>query len=139
MDAKTQLEDAEAELAAAKAELDSGNAELYSAQIRLDNAEAELIDAWNALEDAKAEIRSAIRAEIEAVCGDTSGLISWASRADVDISANSATAMDFWITDDFKLDLNKSLEENITDFIYSDAIPDEVLEAGYRALMGGAE
>ena len=139
LDAKTQLEDAEAELAAAKAELDSGNAELYSAQIRLDSAEAELIDAWDALEDAKAEIRSAIRAEVEAVCGDTSGLISWASRAAVDISANSATAMDFWITDDFKLDMNKSLEDNITDFIYSDAIPDEVLEAGYWALMGGAE
>jgi len=138
-EAKTQLEDAQAQLAAAKAELDSGEAELAAAEAQLAAARAELIDGWNALEDAKAEIRDAIRSEVEAVCGDTTGLISWASRAEVNISSDSATAMDFWITDDFKFDLNKSLEENITDFIYSDAIPDEVLEAGYWALMGGAE
>ena len=136
--ASAQLGTAKAKLDAAKRELDSGNAELYDAQQRLDAAAAELFDAWNTPENAKAAIRNAIRARVEEVCGDTTGIIPWAPRAAVNMDAGDTTAMDFWITTNFKLDLNKSLGENITAFIYSDAIPDELLEAGYWMLMGGA-
>lgn len=138
LDARKKLEAAAAELSEAKAELDSGNAELSYGEARLDSARAELVNVWKELEDAKESIRGALRAVVEEAYGDdTSGLIQWASRMDVNPDSYGATAMDFWITDSFKLDLDLSLSENITNFILSDEIPDEVLIAAYENLAGG--
>ena len=138
LDAKARLESAEAELASAKAELDSGDAQLSSARRRLDSAKAELADGWNALEDAKAEARGKIRVELESILGDTSEKIAWASRQEADYDSSATTAMELWITEDYKFDLNLSLEENIIDFLCSFEVSDDMLIAAYENMMGGA-
>lgn len=128
LDARAQLLQAAEELTAAKALLDAGAAELATALQQIADARLALYAGWNALEDAKAEIRGMIRSKLEAIVGDTSGLIPWAGRMDVNVDNVSASASEFWLTTGFKLDLDRSLAENILSFIYSGQIPDEILE-----------
>ena len=138
-DARKRLDDAKTELAEAEDELVSGDAELTAARKKLASAETELLSSWEELEDAKDRVRGAIRAALDEACGcDTSEWISWASRASTDLSS-SATARELWITDEYRVDLNKSLDEIISDIIYSGDIPDEALIAAYESLMGGDE
>lgn len=47
--------------------------------------------------------------------------------------------MVFRITSDYSCDLNRSLAENINDFVYSGAITDEMLLEGYIASNGSAD
>ena len=137
LDAKAQLEQAEAELAAAKAVLDTGSVELYYAQQQLAQGKVALFTAWNALEDAKAEVRNGLRSSLEAIVGDTTGQIAWASPTEVDADKQYVYATDFWITTGFKCDLSLSLSENINAFVYSGEIPDEVLRELYERSKGG--
>ena len=152
-EAKTELENGEAELAEsleqlesakiqlddAKAQLDANAALLSSAKRELDEGKAELEDGWSQLEDAKASIRSGLRSAVEDALGEAAGSISWASPSSVDVDSSGATAMVFWITSDYSCDLNRSLAENINDFVYSGAITDEMLLEGYIASTGSAD
>ena len=127
LDARAQLFQAAEELTTAKAALDSGAAELSAAQQQVAQARLAMYAGWTALEDAKAEIRGTIRAKLESIVGDTSGLISWAGRMDINVDDANVSAAEFWITSGFKLDLSRSLAENLVSFVYSGEIPDEVL------------
>ena len=139
LDGKLQLETAEAELAKAEAELDTGAEQLEEGRQRLEDARAQLIDGWNALEDAKSEVRNGIRYWIEENSGvDTSGLIPWAPRMNVDLSGGTS-ASELWITTGFQLDLSQSIAGNISDFFVSGEVPDELLILIYKNLQGGIE
>ena len=132
---QAQLDAAKAELDAGKAQLDAGAAALAQGKAELDAAKTELETGWSELEDAKASLRSAV----EDALGEAAGSISWASPSSVDVDSSGATAMVFWITSDYSCDLNRSLAENINDFVYSGAITDEMLLEGYIASTGSAE
>ena len=138
--AKEQLDAGLPELTAAKAQLDEGERELQAAKAELDEGATQLTNGWNELENAKAQIRDAMRREIEkAYGGDTSDQIHWASRRGVNVDSSSVTAMDFWITETYRCDLNRPMGNNITAFVYSDEIPDEVLMKCYENKMGSME
>ncbi len=138
--ARAQLDASRPELAAAKAQLDESERELQAAEAEIGQAATQLTTGWNELENAKAEIRGAMRREIEkAYGGDTSGQIRWASRRGVDLNSSSVTAMDFWITETYRCDLNRPMGNNITAFVYSDEIPDEVLMKCYENETGSME
>lgn len=129
-----QVETAQAKLASAKAKLDKGKKTLRNAREQLDSARSELIEGWNALEDIKAQIRKAIRKKL----GSAARGVHWAPRQEVNIDDPGETAMEFWITTTYKFDLNKSLKQNIRDFINSGGISDEALVALYLELIGGS-
>lgn len=136
-DAKQQLNDGleklnatRAQLNDARTELDAGKAELDEAKAVLDSARRQLVSGWNQLEDTKSEIRDMLRQEIELVCGaEAAGKIHWAGRQNANPDSRSATASEFRITENIKIDLDpsKSLEEFVEEFARSDRIPDEVL------------
>lgn len=146
-DAKAQLETGKAELDEAKAQLDEAKAQLEEARAQLDEAEAqlaqgkeELENGWRTLEGIKAVIRNAIRSSVEsAYGGDTSGIIHWAKILRPNVDSAAATAMEFRITDEIKLDLNVSINEIIRRFIYSELMPEEVLHAAFENLGGTGE
>lgn len=138
-DASNQLYAAEAQLNQSKAELREAQAVLQEAKSLLDEGRAELEDGWSLLEDAKASVRASIRSAVDSVCGEAAGQIQWAGRMPSNVDSESATAMDFWITADYRCDLNQSLADNVSAFIESDAISDELLEQAYVSLTGTEE
>ena len=135
-----ELEAAREKLDSARAELEKNRQELDSAKKELNAAKKELESGWDKLEKQKASMRRAIRSGIEDILGfDTDGSIAWAGKKSVDVNDKNATAMELWITDTYKFDLHKSLETNVRGFVYSDKIPEYVLEEAYYALGGEGE
>ena len=135
--AQAELTSTAAQLASSKEELDGGKAELDDAKAELDSARETLISDFDDLEGLKAMIRNEIRGVLEASYGDTSGLICWAGVQEVEPSDSDATASEFWITETYRFDMSKSLAENVSEFMYSGEVPDEVLLAVYLDSMGG--
>ena len=139
-EAKAKLDAGEPELTEAKTRLDASEKEIRAAETEINQAAAQLTSGWNQLEDAKATLRNGMRSAIEdAYGGDTSGQIRWASRRSVDLNSTSVTAMDFWITETYRADLNRPMANNITSFVYSDEIPDEVLMRCYENKTGSMD
>ena len=140
LDAKKELEEAEAELADAKAELDRGESELQKSKTRLDNARAQLAYSYNKLEDSKSEVRMGVRAAIAESCGEEAAAsIRWASRKKPKVDSSSTKAYEFWLTESFQFDMDKSLGENVSAFVYSGEITDEMLIRGYASYQDGGE
>ena len=134
---KTRLESAQGELATAKAVLDEGGAQLIAGQQQLTSAREELTKGWNAIEDAKEQIRKELRIKVENNFGaEFADSIHWASRKELNLNDSSTTAMDFWITEEYKFDLSKSIRENLEEFMANNDVPDFVLVACYEKLTG---
>ncbi len=138
-DAKSKLDETQRQLADAKALLEDAKAKLDAAAAQLAGPRAKLTKGWNELEDAKEQIRAGIRSAVESALGSAAGKISWARRKSVDVSAGPATAMELWITKSYCCDLNRSLNENIRSFIYSDQITDEMLREVYSEVTGSED
>lgn len=139
-DAEKKLKDGRKELDDAKAQLDEGAAELAEGKKQLDSAKQQLVTGWNQIEDAKATIRSKLRAPIERVYGgSTDTLIHWSSKIAAQPDNASVHACDFWITDNCKVDLNRSLKKAIAALIDSAKIPNKILKAAFMYLGGEGE
>ena len=138
-DAKNELDDTQRQLADAKAQLEDAKVQLDEGAAQLAGPRNMLINGWNELEDAKEQIRNGIRGAVESALGAAAGQIPWAGRQSVDVSAGPATAMNLWITTGFCCDLNRSLNDNITSFIYSDQLSDEMLLAAYVEATGSED
>ena len=135
-DAKSKLDEAQPQLDDAKARLEDGKAQLDAGAVQLAGPRNRLSEGWNELENAKERIRAGIRGAVESAMGSAAGQISWAGRQSVDVSAGPATAMEFWITSGYCCDLNQSLSENASSFVYSGQITDEMLREVYIELRG---
>lgn len=148
---RAKLDEAKEELDAGKKELDSGKKKLESAKKKLDAGEKELaagkkkltagrkelVKTFAQLEAKKAQIRSAIRKAVEkASGGSTKGVIDWAGKKTPNVDKSGVTAMEFWITKNFKVDLKKSMKQIVKDFTGSDALPDSVLRQIYKKING---
>ena len=141
-EAEKELSNARAELDDAKEQLDAGKVELDASKKKLDSSRRQLVTGWDQLEDAKAEIRSALRNAVESVCGsDSADSIKWAKKKKADPDSRRAKACEFWITEDYKVDLDpsKSLQEQIEEFVQSDQIPDDVLSEVFYSVYPEGE
>ena len=127
-EAGPQLDEAKTKLDKAKKELSNGRKALKKGRTQLDQVRMELIDTWYSLEDAKEKVRTGIRTGL----GSYANQINWASRQSVNVDNASETAMEFWITDTFKFDLDESVYVNIRRLINSGEIPDEALVELYN-------
>ncbi len=143
---RQQLEAAENELKTAKATLDEGEREIRSAEAQLEEGKAALEDSWNQLEGAKASVRDLIRERLAGALGpELSDSIPWASGRSANVDNSGETAMDLWITEDYKLDLNLyvaakiNLAQIVQDLLSSEEIPEEVLIAAYEQITGASE
>ncbi len=152
-EAERELTDAEEQLADAKERLDETKTQLEDAGSQMDNAEyrlavagreladgkAELEAGWNELETAKGSVRDGIRSAVENALGDSAGSVSWAGYMSANVDSSDVSAMPFWITSDYCCDMSLSLGANVSAFVYSGAITDEMLLEGYILSTGSAE
>ena len=141
LDAKTkqleepakQLEEARAKLDAEKKKLDAEKRELDELKDQLAGDKKKLAKRFASLEDEKAGIRSAIRKVIEnAYGGSTGDLIDWSPKTEPDVNEEDVTAEEIRITGSYKAGTTKTWSQVIEGFVYSSAIPDEVLVQIYR-------
>ena len=130
-----QLQDARAQLDDAKAQLDEAEQELKNGNSQLNYARRELQDGWNQLESAKGAIRDTLRSAVETVAGeDSSAWLDWAGTQSADLNSNRVTATELWITDSYKVDLDKSLGEMAAQAINTADIPEHILRSAYDRL-----
>ena len=138
--AKKQLEEPEKQLQETRTKLDAAKKELDAQKKKLDEAADELAQNkkklasdYEKLEDEKAGIRSAIRKVIEnAYGGSTAELIDWAVKDKPDVNEEDVTAEEIRISGSYKAGLSKTWSQVIEGFVYSSAIPDDVLVRIYR-------
>ncbi|MBO4289100.1 MAG: FtsX-like permease family protein [Lachnospiraceae bacterium] len=134
---KKELDSGKKQLEDAKKKLDAGEKELTAAKKQLDSAKKELVSGYAKLETEKAAIRAAIRKAVEkAYGGSTKGKIAWAGKKTPNVNKSNVTAMEFWITKTYKVDLKKSMKQAVKDFVYSDALPDSALKQIYEQTYG---
>ncbi len=130
---REQLDRIKEQLEGAAAELDVGREEL-------ERGKQELIDGWKKIEDGKEKIRDKIRSSIEQAIGqDTDGIIDWVSRQTLNPDSSAYSASVFRIAGDYKIDLNRSLAENVTEIISASDIPDSLLRNAFETLGGEGE
>lgn len=130
---KKKLEESRKQLDAEKKKLDEEKAQLDETADELAQNKKKLASDFASLEKEKAAIRSAIRQVIEnAYGGGTGDLISWAAKDEPDINEEDVSAEEIRITASYQAGISKSWSQVIEGFVYSSAIPDEVLVQIYK-------
>jgi len=157
-DAKTKLEDAKKKLDDGKKQLDENNAKLKEALKELNDGEAalregkskleagkkkldagkkELQSGYKKLENAKETIRTKLYKAIKAVIGKYADKIDWAkSDKSINVDDRNASATILQITKGLRIDLNKSMKDNIFTAISSTGLSEKELREAYEAVTG---
>ena len=130
---KKKLEETRKDLDARKAKLDAQKEDLEDTKSQLAKDKKKLAAGYSGLESEKAKIRGEIRGVIEnAYGGDTGSLIAWASSEDADVEDEELNVEEIRISESYRAGTSKSWNQVIEGFVYSSAIPDEVLVQIYR-------
>lgn len=147
---KTALDDARVKLEAAKAQLDSakktldsergkladGKKQLDEAKEQLDDAKALLEDGFAQIEDAKEKIRGIFRSAYELAFGSGGSLVRWAGVRSANVDDPAETARYVWITDGYRFDISRSIDDIFGEIVNSEAVSDEFLVALYKITQG---
>lgn len=138
-DARVKLEAAKAQLDSAKKTLDSergkladGKKQLDSSKAQLDGAKAQLEDGYAMIESAKEQIRDIFRSAYERAFGSGGSLVRWAGVKKADVDDPAETARYIWITDGYRFDIGRSIEDIFGEIVNSEAVSDEFLVALYE-------
>ena len=157
-DAKLQLEDAKTKLDDGKQQLDENDAKLKEALKELNDGEAalkegkskldaskkkldagkeELLSGYKKIEDAKETLRTKLYKAFKAVIGDYADEIDWAkSDTSIDVNDKNTTATILQITKGIRIDLKKSMKDNIFEVIASTGLSEKDLRDAYEAVTG---
>ena len=100
---------------------------------KIESAKALVEDGFDQIEDAKATVRNKIREAYEKVFKEDADrkLLHWAEPRKANVDDPNESAMDFWITENIRIDLSRPLTEILEAVAYSKSVPDSFLAALY--------
>ena len=113
---------------------------LGAAEEQINSAREQLVNGFDQLEQAKESVRDRLRNLVEIVVRQESEkkLIRWATVQTADPDDPGQTARYFWITENIRVDLGRSVEDIFRSIVSSENVSEKLLVSAYEYLQDAA-